>query len=290
MAKIDVYELVTDRVIASLEKGVIPWKKPWTGSDAVPCNLVSKRPYHGINFILLSMSPYSSRYWATFNQIQKLGGKVKKGEKSSMVVYWNFFKTEETQKDGTTKEKTIPFLKYFSVFNLEQTEGIEAPEERALILTENERINLCENVVNSFTDKPEIIESKSNRAFYVPSEDKVSIPLIKQFKDSESYYGTLFHELTHSTGHETRCNRGLDTSFGSDSYAKEELVAELGASFLCAMTGISPKVEDNSIAYIQNWVARFKEDKKMIVSAAGKAQKAVDWIMKTSEVEDEKSA
>ena len=271
-----VYEIVTQKIIDMMETGKIPWKKPWNSN--LPMNLKSKKEYRGINSFLLSLSEYSSPYWLTYDQAVNMGGCVKKGEKSRLVVFWKFLKSNKVNKDGTVSEKTIPLLRYFNVFNVEQCERIEVPVKE---VKEVNKIEKCENIVNQYDDGPIISNNVVHgHACYIPSLDTVSMPPIKDFENSEKYYSTLFHELTHSTGSITRLDRGLNTSFGNHEYSFEELVAEMGAAFLCGITGIeNNSTIENSAAYIQTWIKKFKEDPKMLIKAASKASKAVDWIM-----------
>lgn len=264
-----VYEIVTNKILDALNSGNIPWKKPWAEGNP-PANFFSKRPYHGINSILLSLSPYDCPYWGTMKQISEKGGKVKKGEKASIVVFWNFGKKEES--DG--KIKKYAFLRYYNIFNMLQTEGIELPKMQTF---SNNPIEQAENIVKNMPNKPEI-KQESQRAFYSPLDDVVNIPKFETFVNSESYYSTLFHELSHSTGHSKRLDRHIKNYFGSMEYASEELVAEISSAFLCNGCGISNTIE-NSAAYIDSWRKKISEDKQLIVKAASAAQKASDYIL-----------
>jgi antirestriction protein ArdC len=272
-----VYQIVTEKIIAQLEQGVAPWQKPW--QTDVPMNLISQKEYRGLNVFLLASQGYSSRYWLTYAQASKLGGNVKRGEHGSTVVFWKFDKYDSKDADGETTEKTSAILRYYTVFNLEQTEGIADK----LGLTSNAarvpNIEACDQIVSQMPNPP--AREQSDRAWYRPSTDCVGMPAKDAFNSPEAYYATLFHELTHSTGHRSRVGRdGIENlnEFGSESYSKEELVAELGASMLCGVTGISPAVIQNSAAYLQCWIERLKGDSKLIVSAASSAQKAADYI------------
>lgn len=278
--KTDVYQTITDTIIAKLEAGVIPWEKPWQSvAGGRPMNFKSKKPYRGINVLLLGMTGFSSPYWLTFKQAKEMGGSVRKGEKSTKIVFQGFPKYEKTNETtGEVEEKNGYFIKFYAVFNADQIDGVEFPKPDAVVTNQdNEPLTAAEMIVNSFPNRP-TINKGFEAACYVPSSDRVEIPHIERFKTSEEYYCVLFHELTHSTGHPSRCNRDLRNSFGSDDYAREELVAELGATFLCAESGIDRKI-DNSVAYIQSWIKRFRNDKKLICQAAGKAEKAVDHIL-----------
>ncbi len=275
-----VYQIVTEKIIEKLESAVVPWRKPWR--TECPANLISQREYNGLNRILLASDGFSSRFWLTFNQCQKLGGSVKHGEKSSIVTFWkrNTY-TKKNQETGDDETRQGFLLRYFRVFNLDQTEGIK----EALGLTESpERvpnIGVCDAIVRDMPSRPPIVAS--DHAWYSPIADQVGIPAREKFTSSEEYYSTLFHELVHSTGHKSRLHREQfdnPVRFGSESYSKEELVAELGASMLCGVSGISPRVLDNSASYLHSWIARLRGDSRLIVSAASHAQKAADFILR----------
>lgn len=271
-----VQDVITNRIIEKLEEGTIPWQRPWTSGE-FPKNLISKKEYRGINTFMLSCAGYASPYWATFKQISGLGGKVKKGEHGYPVIFWTWL----NNKSDAENERKIPFLRYYSVWNVEQTEGIDpAKIPSAVVINDNERLEMCENVLKNMPLKPEI-KHIDNRAYYSPVLDFVNMPKMETFKDSENYYSVVFHELTHATGHKSRLARkDFDGNcFGSDSYSKEELVAELGAAFLCGICGIERKTIDNSAAYIQSWIKKLKNDKQLIISASGLAQKSTDYIL-----------
>jgi len=276
----NVYEIITNRILEQLEKGVVPWQKPW--KTTMPRNLVSGKPYRGINILLLSLQDHGSAYWATFKQIKQAGGSVAKGSKSTPVVYWNMKEVEDKE---TGEKKEVPFMRYYRAFNLDQTEGIEKPEEEQ---NEVEPLEACENIVTGMPDKPAIFHNGMNRAYYSPVRDAIHLPLKSKFVSSGEYYSTLFHELIHSTGHSSRLNRkGITemTSFGSEKYSKEELIAEIGSAFLCGQARIENKTINNSAAYVQSWLKELKSDKKLVVIAAAQAQKAVDWIYGSGEKE-----
>jgi antirestriction protein ArdC len=276
-----VYQVITSRIIGLLEKGVVPWQQPWQSTDHAPRNMVSGKPYRGINTFLLSALGYSSPFWLTFKQAQSLGGHVKQGEKGSPVIFWKWLDMEN--KD-TGKTERIPFLRYSSVFNVAQCEGIEVPTTGEPV-REHSPVDAAENIVAGMPKRPEIKQG-SNRAFYSPARDMIGMPALEQFGTTEHYYSVLFHELTHSTGHETRLNRksvsrteGTQASFGSDAYSREELVAEMGSAFLCGHAGIVERTIDNSAAYLASWLNRLKSDPKLVVQAAAQAQKAADFIL-----------
>ena len=282
-AKNQVYEIITERIIQQLENGVVPWRKPWRTQGNIPTNLVTKKPYRGINVILLSMSSYASQYWPTFNQVKQLGGSIKNGQKSEMVIYWNWVEakgykaTSETESEETPKDK-VPLLRYYRVFNIEQT-TLDIPPES--ISEPFPVLARCETIIESMPMRPDI-KQLGNSACYYPALDLIKMPRMDSFLSIEKYYSTLFHELGHSTGHVSRLNRkevSTVSHFGSADYSKEELVAEFTAAFLCGITGIEQATINNSSAYIQNWLEALKQDKKMLVLAATQAQKASDYIL-----------
>lgn len=281
----DVYAEVTAKIVAMLEVGVVPWRSPILGQGKAewPKNLESGKPYRGVNVFLLAMTSwckgYGSAHWLTYNQAKDRGGSVRKGEKSSMVVFW---KTYETTDRKTGELTTVPVLRYYNVFNVEQCEGITVPaaEGAKVEATAFSPIEAAEKLVSGYEGRPEIVQN-GNRAYYVPAMDAVHTPPPSKFISTEAYYATLFHELAHSTGHSKRLGRGIDTTmapFGSPDYAREELVAEMAAAFLCGHTGIAPATVENSASYIDGWIKTLKGDKRLAVVAAGAAQRAADWI------------
>jgi len=278
------YEVITETIIEKLEQGTVPWHQPWCSEAAK--NLISKKEYRGINVFLLGAAGYANPYWLTFRQAKQLGGHVKKGERSTPVVFWKWLEREQENPDtGELETYTAPLLRYYRVFNLEQCEGIPADKVPAL---ENARdfqsIEEAERVVQEMPQRP-IIQHEAAQAFYRPSADVVNMPAPELFTSDEEYYSTLFHELTHATGHESRLKR-LDTdklaAFGSKDYSQEELVAEMGSAFLCGHCGIAERIIDNSAAYIQGWLRRLRNDKRLVVFAAAQAQKAADFVLGVS--------
>ena len=277
--KANVYEMVTDRIIAELEKGNIPWKRPWTGVRSGAYNRITKKPYSIINQILLK---YSGEY-ATFKQWSELGGHIKKGEKSEIVVFWKIYQKEEINEETGEKEvRKIPVLKYYNVFHISQVEGVKPLE---VPFKEVEPIEEADKIITMYVNREHLDfkELPSNKAFYSPSRDRVVVPMKEQYENINEYYSTTFHELTHSTGHKSRLDRletGAIASFGSETYSKEELVAEIGSASLMNMLGIeTPQTFKNSTAYIQGWLKALKNDNKFIVSASSKAEKAVNYIL-----------
>lgn len=272
MSKNRLCEEITNKIIAKLEQGTGIFEMPFV--NGLPKNRVTGKAYRGINLWLLDGGEY-----ATFKQIQELGGKVKKGAKSHTVVFWKMLEVEEEE---TGKEVTIPLLKQYKVFKIgEQTEGIEPTE--IVEKFEHEKIEEAEKIIKEYPNPPTLTRA-SGKAYYRPFEDVVNVPPIEDFPDVNRYYSTFFHELVHSTGAIHRLNReGVSNfdKFGSERYSKEELVAELGASILCAITGIDKHTLDHSASYIQSWITVLKNDNTFIINAAQQAQKAVDYILDT---------
>ena len=268
-----VYEIVTEQVIKQLESGVAPWRKPW--HTLPPANLVSKKPYRGINVFLLAFAGYGSQYWLTYRQTQALGGNVRRGEHGSKIVFWKCKTREAESADGEIEERKSAFLRYYAVFNLEQTEGLKA----LLRLPPAFPIESAEEIVKGMPNPPAF--EQDSRAAYIPSRDTVTLPSRTAFESQAEYYSTLFHELTHSTGHAKRLGReGIDKiqPFGSEDYSKEELVAEMCSAMLCGVAGIEQATISNSVAYLRSWINRLKADSRLVVSAARAAQEAADYI------------
>lgn len=283
--KINVYEIVTERILKELESGNIPWDKPWvSGGGAVSYN--SGKPYSLLNQMLLD----KEGEYLTFKQVQELGGKVKKGEKSQIVVFYKPLEVKEIV-DGKEEVKTIPMLKYYNVFEVGQCEGIEPKwlEKDKTKVKDFNPIEKAEEVAMAYVDREGIrVDYGGSQAYYRPGTDSIHLPDRENFVGNVEYYSTLFHELVHSTGHESRLDRlSKDAHFGSAVYSKEELVAEIGAASMLNQLGIeTDKTMRNSAAYIQSWIAQLKDDKKLIVSVAGKAEKAVNLIRGEGEAKE----
>ena len=268
------YAIVTERILAALTAGTVPWHKPW---NATAANLVSKKPYRGINQFLLGMAPYASPYWLTFNQAKKLGGTVRKGEHSTIVVFWKWFRPEGADDDA----KEIPWLRYYRVFNALQCDGLDVPPPPDTAIVDN--VVGTANAVVAGMKNPPHISVGGSLACYMPTFDRVEMPHPVSFTQPERFASTLFHELTHSTGHEKRLNRPeisrTGIVFADEEYSREELVAEMGAAFLSAHTGIELVTEPASASYIASWIKVLKGDSRLVVSAAAQAQRAVDHIL-----------
>jgi antirestriction protein ArdC len=275
------YEVITARIVELLEQGVVPWRKPWRGRDQRPANLISGKPYRGINSFVLNCAPYASPWFVTYNQAKKLGGHVRRGEHGFPVVWWNWLEREEVAEDGSTDKKRIPVLRHFTVFSVEQCGGLEGKVPEAAKPAAFNPIAEAEAVVLGMPSLPRIGFAEA-RAWYRPSDDTINMPRPELFERREEYYSTLFHELAHSTGHKSRLDRpGIVelSAFGSHTYSREELVAELGAAFLCGHCGLEVGTLENSAAYIGHWLGRLKEDPRLIVVVAAQAQKAADHIL-----------
>lgn len=284
--KITVYDVITDRIIKSLENGVAPWRMPWKKGklSSIGKNAITGYEYRGINHFLTAITAITQGYdvneWITFKQVSKIPGcKVMKGEHATPILFWTVY---DAEKEGKTETRFS--ARYYNVFNVAQVEGLKEQYEERESVNVNPAFNpieTCENVVDSWKGKP-IIENKGARAFYAPGSDIVTMPGKERFEKPEEYYSTLFHELTHSTGHESRLKReGITEAhyFGDSVYSKEELIAEMGAAFLCAHTGIETVTLENSASYVNGWLKVLKGDSKLVISAASKAQKAVDLIL-----------
>ena len=281
-----VYDIINQRITDLLEQGTIPWHKPWNAGSNYPKNLISKKEYRGINIFILANSPYNSPYWMTFKQVQDKGGHVLKGEKSMPAIFWKWLDKKED--DSVTGK--IPMLRYYNVFNLEQVEGISAQEHEEST-HQHQTLALPEEVFKNMPLRPEL-KFGGNRAYYIPTLDYVQLPHLSTFDTPEEYYSTLFHELTHATGHQSRLARKsiLEHSyFGSHEYSKEELVAEMGAAFLSGYCGTENVTIENSAAYIQGWLKALKNDKTLLIHAAAQAQKAADFILNRKGGESEES-
>jgi antirestriction protein ArdC len=283
----DVYSIVNEKIISLLEAGVVPWRKPWT-SAGLPRNLVSKKFYRGINVFLLSASKYISPFWLTLRQANELGGHVRKGEESTIVVYWKVddviqrgegLDPEETE----VKPRRRFLLRFYRVFNLEQCDLPQAVTDKLpkIETHQHDPIEAVEKIIAGMPDRPEIIRAGS-KAFYSPLTDRVTLPPRELFISAEAEGETILHELVHSSGSVKRLAReGVCEAapFGSPVYSKEELTAEFGAAYLCAEAGISNAVIDNQTAYLAGWLARLRDDRKLLIQAAAQAQRAADYVL-----------
>lgn len=290
--KKDVYEVITNRIVKMIEEGVNPWKKTWKNVDSEfsgPKNYISGRPYTGINFFVLSCSSYSFPYFMTMKQVNDKGGQVKKGESATPVVFAKSFDKKEMTKNENDESELVTkrgfCYKLYYVFNIEQT-TLPLPEVKEQEQNENSIIEKCEEILVGYQNAPKLTHN-SNSAFYSPLSDIVNMPKMGVFVNSQAYYATLFHELIHSTGATSRLGRdGIVNfdGFGSENYSNEELVAEMGAAYLNALTGITnPDLEENTAAYLIGWLKPLKNDKKFVFKASAAAQKAVNYMLGSKE-------
>jgi antirestriction protein ArdC len=278
----DIYSQVNNNILAALEKGIIPWKRPWTGR--LPTNYDSGRQYRGVNILTLGIAEmihgFSSSFWLTYKQARKHGGHIRRGERAAYIVFAERKVKEIQKEDGSKEEQVMHFFRSFPVFNWEQTEGVPKKEIGPTLEQDRDLIEVCNCVLSSMPNPPTYREIGTS-AFYMPKDDLVNLPPIDIFRTTEGYVATRFHEYAHSTGHKTRLNRpgvmGV-ASFGGEEYSFEELVAELASAYLCASNGIDNTLE-NSTAYIQNWLKALKDDKTMLMKASGKATAAVEYIL-----------
>ena len=283
----DIYAIVTDKIINLLEQGVVPWRRPWTATG-LPRNLVSKKPYRGVNFFLLSVSKYVSPFWLTIRQANELGGHVRKGEESTVVVFWKVDDAKQStedldneETDGKTRRRFL--LRYYRVFNLEQCELPQTvldklPKTEA---HEHDPIETSERIIADMPNWPEI-QYTGSKAFYSSLTDRITLPPRELFTSAEEFYATALHETVHSSGSEKRLAReGICEAapFGSPVYSKEELVAEFGAAYLCAEAGISNEVIHNQASYVAGWLKKLRDDRKLLIHVAAQAQKAADYIL-----------
>jgi len=289
-SKKDVYQIITDLFIDKLEQGTIPWKQSWSMYGPA-VNLLTRKPYRGINQLILR-NLHSRPFYLTYNQVLKMGGQVKRGSQSIPITFWQvLFRLKENGRRISAEEasslpddKTIrsAVLRYYRVFNIDDTEGIEVQLPEDQVLTGTELIVSCERILAEMPDPPRI-GHHGGEAYYYPAKDYLNMPKLRFFRRAELYYSVLFHELIHSTGHSSRLNRPElqeMSAFGSHTYSQEELTAEIGASFLNCHAGILNTLTfEDSASYIQGWLQRLRNDNKFIFKASAKAQKAVDYIL-----------
>lgn len=273
--KVSVYDIITEKIIKKLDEGTVPWRKPWTAASQ-PRNVESNRPYTGINVLLLACEGYASPYWATWNQIKKFGGNVKKGEASTVVIFWKLGESK-TEKDDNGKPQKFAMLRYFRVWNLEQTENVKVPKRPADAVRESSPIEAAEAIIKGYPNCPKIKNGIS--ATYNPDTDVITVPTREEHHSDAEYYSTWFHEAGHSTGHKSRLAREFGKRFGDHDYGREELTAEMTAAFLCNEAGIELPTIGNQAAYIASWKATIKADTQAVVKAASAAQKAADHIL-----------
>ncbi|MDR5769658.1 zincin-like metallopeptidase domain-containing protein [Caballeronia sp. LZ028] len=294
----DIYTRVTDKIIADLEQGVRPWVKPWNGANVGDRITLPARhnnvPYQGINILLLwgeqRDKGFQSNRWMTFKQAQALGANVGKSEHGSLVVYASKLTKSETADNGDEIEREIPFMKGYTVFNVDQIENLPAEYLSDPAPVEREPLKLIEQAEVFFAKTRAVIRHGGNKAYYAPSQDIVQLPIPDVFDTAESYAATKAHEITHWTSHKTRLDRQLGKRFGDDAYAAEELIAEMGAAFVCAQLGLTPEVRDDHAAYLDHWLKVLKADKKAVFTAASQAQKACDFLFSLQGADEQQAA
>lgn len=283
MARNDVRDAIAQHFLEALNAGTIPWRKPWNAGTGRPRNAVTQRPYRGVNALYLglvqTMRGYPTGEWLTENQTLKAGGRIIYSEfrNSTAAVLWKFLKKEKVV-NGKKITETFPMCRSFNLYNRAQCEGL--PPSKVAAPAEHTPIEAAQRILDGMPNRPKVNVVESEGAYYVPALDSVTLPLLSQFVNAESFYATAFHELAHSTGHKSRLGR--DLSQQREKYSKEELVAEMAASFLCAEAEILDAVQDNATAYVQHWAEVLGKEPRMIVEAAGLAQKAADYILGTT--------
>ena len=287
----DIYKMITDRIIEKLETGTVPWHKPWRSIGA-PRNLVSKKFYRGVNIWLLTAQGYTSPYWATIRQINELGGQVRKAEKSTPAVFWKVYvdgvevkagepEPEGEEANGQGRRRLV--LRCYSIFNTEQCE-LPATITHKLAFPENRQldpIEACEKILAGMPNPPEIVHG-GDKAFYSPMTDRITMPPHGLFENADEYWSTFWHEAAHASGHRKRLNResiNEVATFGSAVYSKEEVLAEMTAAYLCGIAGIANRTIDNSAAYIAGWLKQLRDHPKLIIHAAAQAQRACDYVL-----------
>jgi antirestriction protein ArdC len=287
--KLDAYEVITESIVERLEAGTAPWRQSWAAGGQ-PRN-IEGHAYRGINVFQLLARGYSSPYWLTFNQARERGGMVRKGEKSTRVIFWKMLKYGDESEDTDGEEdsrRTVRLLRYYSVFNLDQTDGVKLPARVIREVAEAEArraecvpVEAAEAILTGQANPPRYREDQS-ACYYMPSADLVGMPPRETFDSVESFYAASFHETGHATGHVSRLGRAgvmERHAFGDADYSQEELVAEMTAAFLCGESGILPATIDNAASYLAGWIRALRGDKKLVIVAAAQAQKAADYIM-----------
>lgn len=282
MSRADNYQRVTDAIIAALDKGVVPWARPWEAGFAGPKSMATGKPYTGINVLLLGIAGFGSSFWGTYKQITKHGGQVKKGSTGTTIIFWKFI--EKLDDDGNKTGERFPLLRTFNVFNADQAEWTDGLPEKFVpveIKPKFAPLEAIKGLVGTFVNGPQFNRG-GNRAFYQPATDAVVVPVTEAFNTATGEFGTVAHELVHATGHKSRLDRLMSSGFGTGDYAREELVAEIGSAFLAAEFGIHNGEEiEQSASYIAGWRKKLVDDPKLIVKAAGEAARAVKFILES---------
>ncbi len=279
----DIYQQITDKIIAALETGTAPWVKPWS-SHGAPRNAITNREYSGINTLLLAMSPYANPLWLTYKQAASAGGTVRKGEHGTQVVLFKPF-TIADKNDAESAEKVIPLLRSFVVFNVQQIDGLPEKYTQAV---QPQMDSFADNQKAEALLAQAVIEHGMSRACFIPAVDVIHMPHKNDFKTVPDYYSTVLHELVHWSGHKTRLNRDFSGRFGDSAYGFEELIAELGAAFLCAHCAIDGQLQHDR--YIASWLTVLRADKRAIFTAAAAARKAAEFLVGATEEEEEQAS
>jgi antirestriction protein ArdC len=282
MASFDLYQIITDRIVDMLEAGVRPWEKPWEGGACASRPLRwNGVPYRGVNTLILwceaADKGFNNPTWMSYKQATDLGGQVRKGEKSTMIVFYKLMVNEDANGD----EKKFPLLRYSNVFNVDQIDGLPAKYYKVAEVKKINNSKRNKKVDEFFKNYGVTTKHGGNSAMYVPSRDEIHMPVFEIFTSADTYYSTLAHENIHSTRHETRLKRDFGRkNWGDAGYAMEELVAEMGAAFLCADLGITPEVREDHAQYIDHWLKVMKGDKRAIFTASTAATAAVEFMHK----------
>jgi antirestriction protein ArdC len=292
MNKSEIQQQVTDLIIKELENGNAPWRKGWNAHGYLPSNIVSGKEYSGINSLILSIvgRSYSRGLWLTYKQAQQLGGSVMEGQKGVHVVYYSKVKAKDKE---TQEERSFALMRNYVVFNVDQCVNVKIPSKYLIEREPVSPIAATDDMLKSYVNGPTVYYKEQAGAYYSPVEDSITLPSLAQFESAQEHAYTLAHELVHSTGHESRLNRWdkaeeKPSRFGCESYAKEELVAELGACMTLSALGVEVDIP-NSGAYIKNWLGALKDDKSLIFTASAKASKAMMRVLGTK-VEEEVAA
>jgi antirestriction protein ArdC len=281
------YDLVTSQVMKALEEGTVPWHKPWNSHGFAPRNFLSGKTYRGVNLFILAMSHFDSPFWGTYKQWSEKGCQVRRGEKGTRIVFWKVGDRPVETEAGNVESKRSFILKGYTVFNADQVDGTEGKLPSVETTSAHSPIDAAERVWMTWTERPNV--RPSDLAAYSPIQDVILMPPMKRFETPEAYYSALYHEGAHATGHESRLNRSSLTAtegFGTETYSKEELVAEMTAAMLCGVAGIVNVTVENSAAYLRGWYSKLAEDKRILVTAAAQAQKAADFILQGYAVEE----
>ncbi len=285
--KLDVYTRVTDKIVSTLETGVRPWLKPWEAAEKGVLPTLPLRangiPYRGVNTLLLwaeaAERGYTRNTWMTYKQAEEKGGHVRKGAKGSMVVYFDRTNVTETDDNGAETERALAWVKTYHVFNVQDIDGLpEALAPEPVAETAREKFELIAEAEQFFKQTGAYFRHGGDRAFYAPTPDFIQLPMPHTFRDAESYAAIKAHELVHWTGHSDRLGRAYGKRFGDNTYAFEELVAELGAAFICAQLGVTLEPREDHAAYLASWLNVLKGDKRAIFTAASLAQQATDYL------------